>query len=104
VVVRISYDFTTDKVDEVVTKTSAGNFALGYTKGNVFEVFPIQTAKVLFWLGIIVMIVSVCGNAYTFVRAVGQQAVGYNAGGLTVSIFSPLWQGGLLIGVGSFQL
>lgn len=28
------YDFTSKKIDEVVTKTSPGNYALGYTKDN----------------------------------------------------------------------
>lgn len=32
------YPLTDKKIDEVVTKTSAGNYALGYTKESVFYV------------------------------------------------------------------
>jgi len=33
-----SYELTNEKIDEVVTKTSAGNYALGYVKEKVFYV------------------------------------------------------------------
>jgi len=35
---RGSYELTNEKIDEVVTKTSAGNYALGYVKDNSFYV------------------------------------------------------------------
>ena len=33
-----SYIFTGDKIDEVVTKATVGNFALGYSQENIFVV------------------------------------------------------------------
>ncbi len=65
----------------------------------MWEAVPIKTAKILFWLGIVIMIVGVCGNVYTLVHTIDMHAVGYNVGAFVISIFSPLWQGGLLIGV-----
>ena len=32
------YEFTSEKVDEIITKTSPGNYALGYMDGNTFIV------------------------------------------------------------------
>jgi len=32
------YDLTKEKIDEKVTRTSAGNYALGYSKNNTFYV------------------------------------------------------------------
>jgi hypothetical protein len=61
--------------------------------------FPVRAAKFLFALGIVWMVIGVGGNCYTFLQAVEQKAIGYNAGGLAISIFAPLWQGGLVIGV-----
>jgi hypothetical protein len=62
-------------------------------------VFPVGVARFLFWLGIVWMVIGVCGNCYTFLHSIAQNAIGYNAGGFVISMFSPLWQGGLLIGV-----
>lgn len=33
-----SYELTNEKIDEVITKTSAGNYALGYEKEGTFYV------------------------------------------------------------------
>jgi hypothetical protein len=59
----------------------------------------VRTAKALFWLGIVIMVVGVITNVYTLIHTIDVHAVGYNAGAFVISIFSPLWQGGLLIGV-----
>jgi len=65
-------------------------------------VFPItgeQTAKVLFLLGIVIAVVGVIMNVYSFLHAISVHAIGYNLGTFIISIFSPLGQGGLLVGV-----
>lgn len=58
-----------------------------------------RTAKVLFWLGVVIVVVGVCANLYSLIRIINLHAVGYNVGAFIISIISPLWQGGLLIGV-----
>jgi hypothetical protein len=62
-------------------------------------VFPTKTAKFLFWLGVVIMVVGVLGHIYSLIPVVREGTVGYNAGAFAFSIVSPLWEGGLLIGV-----
>jgi hypothetical protein len=59
-----------------------------------------KTVKFLFWLGIIIMVVGIIGNGYTFIRAIGEHGgVVYNTGAFVVSLLSPVWQGGILVGI-----
>jgi hypothetical protein len=64
------------------------------------EVFPVGVSKFLFWLGIVIMVVGVIVNTYTTIHVVAIRAVGDNIGAsFIMSIVSPLWQGGILIGI-----
>lgn len=57
-----------------------------------------KTARFLFGLGVIIMVLGVIANVYTVVHNLSIHVVGYNTGAVVVSILSPLWQGALLIG------
>lgn len=86
----------------IYTPVRAGNIVFITNVYRCMGVFPLSTeqvVKALYAFSIIYMTVAICGNLATSIDAVAQHAVGYNSGAFVVSIFAPLWQGGLLIGV-----
>jgi phage-related protein len=66
---------------------------------SMWEVFPTKTAKFLFWIGVVVPVVGVIEAAYTTFLTLSEARVSYSASVFVASIFSSLWQGGLLIGI-----
>lgn len=58
------------------------------------------TAKFLFWLGIIVMIVEFFATAFTFIHYASVHAVGTNWSNYLQVLFGSFFQGGVLIGLG----
>lgn len=59
----------------------------------------LKTAQFLFWLGVVIMVVGVLANGYTFVWAISHHLMGYNFSNFAMVLLSPLGQGGLLIGI-----
>lgn len=56
-----------------------------------------KTAKFLFWLGIIVMVVQLAANVYSMTRIFQMQGLDIN--NVILITFGSLYQGALLIGV-----
>lgn len=60
----------------------------------------LKASQFLIWLGIVVLIVEVVANLYNVIHLNAVHATGMNIGSTITVLFSSLFQGGLLIGVG----
>lgn len=56
-----------------------------------------KTARFVFWLGIVVMIVGVVANGSMLIQDFSQNFLRGNTNVYVISVLGPIWQGGILI-------
>ena len=56
-----------------------------------------KTARFVFWLGIVVMIVGVVGNGSMLLQVFNENVLRSNTNVYVISVLGPIWQGGVLI-------
>ncbi len=59
-----------------------------------------KAEKFLIWLGLLIMVVGVIINVYAVAHAAGQHVTGYDNSGLFIAVLGPIWQGGMVFGIG----